>query len=470
MEAAREDGVDEIRASGGLVVRDGRVVVVHRPEYDDWSLPEGEGGSGRERRGLCAARDRGGDRPALRARRGAVDDAAPGHEREAEARALVADAARLGGVRADRRGRRPPLADARRGAGAAHVLSATSSCSTKRSSTTCSRAASGRAASRNAAPSRMPPRDGVNGTSSRRETSARISAPARRRARPLGTDAELGRALGGGAAGEDLDDVLELVRAVLVPDDPRDGACRFPRWRARSRAAAARRRRTRHGRTAAPPRSPPRVRRVAREQGGGQAQRAEVDRPHPGRAEQLGADDHLGRAAADVADRDDSFAGVRARDRAREGEPALLLGRDDADVRRGCAADRVEQALRLVALPSRRGDDRLQLADAELPRDARVLARHGRDLVQLRSPDAPVAQDLLAEAEVRSFLAERARRVADDRRDEQPDRVRPHVDDPHAHAGHSGKHPGQTPELHRSRLRDPTARRERSRARRCRFS
>jgi 8-oxo-dGTP diphosphatase len=33
---------DEIRAAGGLVVRDGRVAIVHRPRYDDWSLPKGK--------------------------------------------------------------------------------------------------------------------------------------------------------------------------------------------------------------------------------------------------------------------------------------------------------------------------------------------------------------------------------------------------------------------------------------------
>jgi 8-oxo-dGTP diphosphatase len=30
------------RAAGGVVVRDGRVLVVHRPRYDDWSLPKGK--------------------------------------------------------------------------------------------------------------------------------------------------------------------------------------------------------------------------------------------------------------------------------------------------------------------------------------------------------------------------------------------------------------------------------------------
>jgi 8-oxo-dGTP diphosphatase len=33
---------NEIRAAGGVVVDEGRVVVVHRPRYDDWSLPKGK--------------------------------------------------------------------------------------------------------------------------------------------------------------------------------------------------------------------------------------------------------------------------------------------------------------------------------------------------------------------------------------------------------------------------------------------
>lgn len=36
-------GEPEIRAAGGVVVDDsGRVLVVHRPRYDDWSLPKGK--------------------------------------------------------------------------------------------------------------------------------------------------------------------------------------------------------------------------------------------------------------------------------------------------------------------------------------------------------------------------------------------------------------------------------------------
>lgn len=31
-----------IRAAGGVAVRDGRLLVVHRPEHGDWSLPKGK--------------------------------------------------------------------------------------------------------------------------------------------------------------------------------------------------------------------------------------------------------------------------------------------------------------------------------------------------------------------------------------------------------------------------------------------
>jgi 8-oxo-dGTP pyrophosphatase MutT (NUDIX family) len=31
-----------VRAAGGIVVRDGSVLLVHRPKYDDWSFPKGK--------------------------------------------------------------------------------------------------------------------------------------------------------------------------------------------------------------------------------------------------------------------------------------------------------------------------------------------------------------------------------------------------------------------------------------------
>lgn len=32
----------EVHAAGGLVLRDGLVLLVHRPRYDDWTLPKGK--------------------------------------------------------------------------------------------------------------------------------------------------------------------------------------------------------------------------------------------------------------------------------------------------------------------------------------------------------------------------------------------------------------------------------------------
>jgi 8-oxo-dGTP diphosphatase len=33
---------ERVRAAGGVVLRDGRVLVVHRPKYGDWTLPKGK--------------------------------------------------------------------------------------------------------------------------------------------------------------------------------------------------------------------------------------------------------------------------------------------------------------------------------------------------------------------------------------------------------------------------------------------
>jgi 8-oxo-dGTP diphosphatase len=32
----------EVRAAGGVVLRDGKILLVHRPAYDDWTLPKGK--------------------------------------------------------------------------------------------------------------------------------------------------------------------------------------------------------------------------------------------------------------------------------------------------------------------------------------------------------------------------------------------------------------------------------------------
>ena len=45
-----------IRAAGGIIVRDGDVLIVHRPKYGDWSLPKGKCKPG-ETDEACALRE-----------------------------------------------------------------------------------------------------------------------------------------------------------------------------------------------------------------------------------------------------------------------------------------------------------------------------------------------------------------------------------------------------------------------------
>jgi 8-oxo-dGTP diphosphatase len=48
--------VEIVRAAGGLVVRGGEVLLVHRPRYDDWTFPKGKADPG-ESDEDCALRE-----------------------------------------------------------------------------------------------------------------------------------------------------------------------------------------------------------------------------------------------------------------------------------------------------------------------------------------------------------------------------------------------------------------------------
>ena len=48
--------VTVVRAAGGLVVRNGEVLLVHRPKYDDWTFPKGKAEDG-ETDEACALRE-----------------------------------------------------------------------------------------------------------------------------------------------------------------------------------------------------------------------------------------------------------------------------------------------------------------------------------------------------------------------------------------------------------------------------
>ena len=45
-----------VRAAGGVVYRDGRLLLVHRPKYDDWTFPKGKADEG-ETDEECALRE-----------------------------------------------------------------------------------------------------------------------------------------------------------------------------------------------------------------------------------------------------------------------------------------------------------------------------------------------------------------------------------------------------------------------------
>ena len=54
----------DVRAAGAVVLRKGRVLLVHRPAYDDWSFPKGKLDRGETSRRRRDPRGRGGDRAA----------------------------------------------------------------------------------------------------------------------------------------------------------------------------------------------------------------------------------------------------------------------------------------------------------------------------------------------------------------------------------------------------------------------
>ena len=57
-----------VQAAGGVVLRKGKVCIIHRPDYEDWSLPKGKLTARRDARAGRAARGPRGDRAALQAR------------------------------------------------------------------------------------------------------------------------------------------------------------------------------------------------------------------------------------------------------------------------------------------------------------------------------------------------------------------------------------------------------------------
>ena len=118
-----------------------------------------------------------------------------------------------------------------------------------------------------------------------------------------------------------------------------------------------------------------------------------------------GAEDHLGRAAADVDDADrpvDRMA--EGLGRADEGEAALLLVAEDVDLDAGGRADLPRRPLAIARLAHRGGRYRANRLGAELTRQADLGGDDLGDLLDLVGTDRSVVVDRLVDSGVGALL------------------------------------------------------------------
>ena len=148
-----------------------------------------------------------------------------------------------------------------------------------------------------------------------------------------------------------------------------------------------------------------RRRRVGGDQLVGQGPRADLPGAHLLGAAGHGAEDHLGRAAADVDDAD--LAGHRVPEglgRADEGEPSLLLLAEDLDLDPGGLADLLRRLLAVARLAHRGGRDRADRLGAELTRQADLGGDHLGDFLDLLGEDLAVSAERLVDPRVGALL------------------------------------------------------------------
>ena len=145
-----------------------------------------------------------------------------------------------------------------------------------------------------------------------------------------------------------------------------------------------------------------------------------------------GADRELGGAAADVADRDGARRAHEG-DGALERKPCLLVPREDANGHAGRARERVDELIRVARLPAGRGDDDVDQRSAARARDVGEAAQALGRVGELDGRDRAVALDVGAEADRALAVGDANESVPAAGGDQEPDRVRPHVDDGDVH-------------------------------------
>ena len=170
--------------------------------------------------------------------------------------------------------------------------------------------------------------------------------------------------------------------------------------------------------------------RIGGEQPARQPLRTEVDRTEPLRPVAARADRHLGRAAADVDDRDDTARRRLGRlDRAEERESPFLERAQDANRTIGSLAEHRHELAAVRRLTPGARDQNLQVPDIFFTRNLRESGDDIAGRLELPVRDAAVQLDVCPEAKHLAFGADRPATALD----EQAHRVRADVDDTDGH-------------------------------------
>jgi hypothetical protein len=172
-----------------------------------------------------------------------------------------------------------------------------------------------------------------------------------------------------------------------------------------------------------------------------QPERAEVDRPKPGRAAARSPDGDLGRPATDVAHGDGPVADD-VLECALEGEAGLLLLGQDPRRRPGRSRDQADELVGIAGLPAGGGDHDVDQRRARRAGIVDEVAHALRRLGELRRGDGAELLDVAAEADDALAARNGRERSAHLCPDQQADGVGTDVDNRDVHASDLGRGPG----------------------------
>jgi hypothetical protein len=123
--------------------------------------------------------------------------------------------------------------------------------------------------------------------------------------------------------------------------------------------------------------------------------RADDVRAHP----VPGADDHLGRAAADVGDHERAVVGIEVADRAGEAQPGLLVAGDHLRLDAQHVSGHAEELVAVRRVAGGGGGDHADPLGTLAPADRRVVGEGRAGALECRGTEPPGGVDSLAEAD-----------------------------------------------------------------------